>query len=208
MSSVVQPELGLRERKRLATRRSICQAVLDLSAERSFDDLTIEDIAARADVSRRTFFNYFESKEEALLAIPMDWAAEVEQRLVAAPPEVPAWQAISEAVLHAAAACTATVDRHMMAWLMSIEQAAVGQERMRSFVEMEARLTANAAQRMGVDPAQDVAPHLLVGSAVTCLRVAVTVWTTSEPPADLVELTRQCLSASAGGLDGRTDRAD
>jgi AcrR family transcriptional regulator len=60
-------ELGLRERKRLATRRAIQLAVLDLVAERGLENVTVDEISRVADISPRTFFNYFTSKEEALI---------------------------------------------------------------------------------------------------------------------------------------------
>ncbi|SEN40930.1 TetR/AcrR family transcriptional regulator [Cryobacterium sp. TMT1-3] len=58
---------GLRERKRLATRRAIQHAVLTLSRERGIDHVTVEDISRVANVSPRTFFNYFPSKDAALI---------------------------------------------------------------------------------------------------------------------------------------------
>ena len=58
---------GLRERKRLATRRAIQHAVLTLARERGIDHVTVEDISRIANVSPRTFFNYFPSKDAALI---------------------------------------------------------------------------------------------------------------------------------------------
>jgi len=60
-------EPGLRERKRLATRRAIQLAVLDLVAQRGLENVTVDEISRIADISPRTFFNYFASKEEALI---------------------------------------------------------------------------------------------------------------------------------------------
>ena len=63
-------ELGLRERKRLATRRAIQLAALELVAEHGLGGVTIDEISRVADISPRTFFNYFPSKEEAVLGDP------------------------------------------------------------------------------------------------------------------------------------------
>ena len=63
MSVTPIEEPGLRERKRRATRRAIQLAVIDLVAERGLDGTTVDEISRRADISPRTFFNYFTSKD-------------------------------------------------------------------------------------------------------------------------------------------------
>ncbi|TFC50781.1 TetR family transcriptional regulator [Cryobacterium sp. TMT2-17-1] len=74
--SLHHEEPGLRERKRLATRRAIQRAVLTLSCERGLEKVTVEDISRLADVSPRTFFNYFPSKDAALVGDELDLASE------------------------------------------------------------------------------------------------------------------------------------
>jgi len=80
-------ELGLRERKRLATRREIQRAVLTLCTERGIDKITVEEISRWADISPRTFFNYFASKDAALVGDELELACEGDvERFVAGGP--------------------------------------------------------------------------------------------------------------------------
>ncbi|MEU5876638.1 TetR family transcriptional regulator [Spirillospora sp. NPDC047279] len=80
---------GLRERKKLRTRRTIAAEALRLFAERGYEETTIADIAAAADVSPRTFFSYFPSKEDVVFAEIDDRLAEVAERLATRPPGEP-----------------------------------------------------------------------------------------------------------------------
>jgi len=80
------PPVSLRERKKLATRRLLRRAALELVAERGLANVTVEDIAEAAQVSPRTFFNYFPSKEAVLFGGDPERAAELREGVAHAAP--------------------------------------------------------------------------------------------------------------------------
>ena len=61
--------MPLRARKKQETRRAIQRAALQLALDGGLENLTIEAIAAAANISQRTFFNYFDSKEDAIVGV-------------------------------------------------------------------------------------------------------------------------------------------
>lgn len=58
--------IGLRERKKIKARQAIERAALELVLEHGYDGTTVEEVCARAEVSKKTFFNYFPSKAAAV----------------------------------------------------------------------------------------------------------------------------------------------
>jgi AcrR family transcriptional regulator len=60
---------GLRERKKLETKQALALAAMQLAVERGLENVRVEDITDRVNVSRRTFTNYFSCKEEAIASL-------------------------------------------------------------------------------------------------------------------------------------------
>ena len=109
------PHASLRDRKRRATLVAIEDAATALVLEHGFDAVTVEQICARADVAKRTFFNYVVSKEAAVIGSPPErvTAGDRAAFLAAADPDVPA--AVLRVFLASFAAARSGDDAHTAA---------------------------------------------------------------------------------------------
>ncbi|MFD7688576.1 TetR/AcrR family transcriptional regulator [Streptomyces sp. NPDC059781] len=89
---------GLRERKKRATRAALAEAAVRLAAEHGAEKVTVEAISAAAGVSVRTFFNYFDTRDDAFVVIDADAGARMRQAVLDAPAELSPLQALREAL--------------------------------------------------------------------------------------------------------------
>ena len=138
---------SLRERKKLATRRSIRRVALGLIAERGYAHVTVEDIAEAADISPRTFFNYFPSKEAALFGADNERTEALRQRLLDQPSEVSPLEALRATLV--AEACLSP--RSSASWAAILE-------------------------RLGTEADHDPYPLLLVSALMGVMRAVVMIW--------------------------------
>ena len=90
---------GLRERKRRDTLQRIAQTGLELFVAKGYEETTLDDIAAAAGISRRTFFHYFKSKDEILLAWQAGLVDAVRDAVLEASTDQPPLEALCGALL-------------------------------------------------------------------------------------------------------------
>jgi AcrR family transcriptional regulator len=177
MKKVVDAAQGLRERKKLRTREAIIDAALDLFATKGFDATTIEDIAAAAEVSPRTFFRYFDSKLDVVMARNAEMDKDHEDfvtLLAARPPEEGPLEALCS-IFHEFLG-----DRLDDPSVVREFQVMLGTPTLRTFVrerffEHDAEIAAAFAQRMGLAE-DDLAAHVLASAATSAVWSAVDRW--------------------------------
>src|SRR5262245_63681245 len=90
---------GLRQRKRRETRAALSRAAMRLCMQRGgWENVTVDDIAAAANVSPRTFRNYFSTKAEAVAAMHLERMLRIADELRASPADEQLWTAITDYV--------------------------------------------------------------------------------------------------------------
>ena len=160
---------GLRERKKAETRTAIRQAVLLLALQHGIEAVTVEQIAAEANVSVRTFHNYFGSKTEALTEA---WQDELEV-YVDALRERPAGEPILASLEHVLDAIVARMDQRPRGVAGPAELlrsgVAIPWQRSELLDEAVRLITDVVAERTGTDAESDIYPHLVTAAAISAL---------------------------------------
>ena len=189
-------EAGLRERKKQATREALRLAAMRLAAERGWEHVRVEDIAAEAGVSTRTFNNYFAGKEEAFLATGHQRAERIAEALAARPPGEPLWTALAHAVIDGFA-----MDQIDIRDIARFEMPpSLVEEHLKAFVVIEQRLAEAIAARIGADARHDLYPVLVAGAAVSTIRAALSHWRRTGAAASPATMLRDVLDQVAAGL--------
>jgi AcrR family transcriptional regulator len=166
-------DLGLRERKKLATREALSWAAVRLALERGLEKVRVDDIAAAAGVSPRTYNNYFSSREEAICAVAAERARRVGETLRARPPDEPLGEAIIRAIVERYAD-SGEPDKDMIRLIVSSR--ALRGEFLKAIAAREAQLAEAIAERTGLDAERDLEPRLLAAMVSSATRVATEHW--------------------------------
>ena len=200
VATVTEAPLGRRERKKRATRDTLRAAALDLAERKGLSAVTVEAITERAGVAPRTFFNYFASKEDAVINYDPDQLPIVEQALLARPAEETALAALRHVLLDDLADREFGGPDFLRATRLVRADGRLRAAQAARWQEMEQVMIDAIAQRCGLDPAADLYPSLVVATMVGAIRAAVRRWTDDDGITPLAELAGEALDALAAGL--------
>src|ERR1700733_8880579 len=196
-AQVAEPPVSLRERKKLATRRLLRRAALDLVAQRGLTNVTVEDIAEAAEVSPRTFFNYFPSKEAVLFGGDPDRAAALRDGIVSEAPDKSALDTLRVVLARDSEAMAdelRSLGGDPADWLRRVKGAHTGPHG-----------RAGLAARLGADQETDPYPGVLAAAAVSVVRACLTFWAGAGGAVSLGQLIDQAFKALANGFPEDSD---
>lgn len=174
MKKVIDAAASLRERKKARTREAIIDAALNLFERNGYDNTTIEDIAAAAEVSPRTFFRYFESKLDLIMTRTDSHADDFGPLLADRPAGESLLDALREVLLSQldAQLDDPLVLREFQVMLSTPSLRTMAREH---FYEEEAGLVQGVAARLGLDE-DSLAAHVIGSMIAAALWAAVNCW--------------------------------
>lgn len=209
---------GLRERKKRATRAALAEAAVRLAAEHGAEKVTVEAISAAAGVSVRTFFNYFDTRDDAFVVIDADAGARMRQAVLDAPAALSPLQALREAL----AAELAEAEQQHELWRLHAQVVHASPHllvrTLGAHMADETELAEAIAARIraggptsAVSPpapatdeerrgALDLYPRLLAAVAGTAVRTSVEHWSARPEDAAFLDVFQEVFALLAAGL--------
>ncbi len=172
------------------------EAGATLFAERGFDGATTNDIAELADVSQRTLFRHFPTKESLLYGDMDELRLELRAGLAARPEGEPVLTSVRAAMLSLADNFNRNRDRRLLQGRLAAAHPSVSAySRATVQAQWEREIIAAAAEQLGVDPMVDPRPEIIAGATMSAIRIATRQWTASSGAADYLHLIVSALDA-------------
>ena len=194
---------GLRERKKQRTREQIVRAAMELFAERGYEGTTIADIADAADISPRTFFGYFPSKEDVVFHDASEVLGSLADRIKHRPEGEDAFDALRAWVLDYDAHTDFSTAEERARRRLIRETPALAAHQRRDIGVIEQLLAEAVAEDLG-EESSTLRPHLVGAAAVAALDAIARLHDEHEPaePARSAEnVLDEAVTFLQGGLD-------
>jgi AcrR family transcriptional regulator len=168
--------------------------------DKGLDAVTPESVAEAVGVSSRTFRNYFDSREEAIVEAVVHKVVSIPDALRARPAGEPVWDTLVHALPDALSA--ALGDRGDIAALYEAarQNPALRAHNQGMFERIQRQFTEAIAERTGADLEHDLAPRLLAGAARAAMGASIEMWALGDGRTSLPDLVRDCLALQRAGI--------
>ncbi|NJP97691.1 TetR family transcriptional regulator [Nonomuraea sp. FMUSA5-5] len=193
------PDQKLWARTRQAVHAQVARTAMSLFLERGFEATTIDDIAAAAGISRRSFFRYFGTKEDIVLGDLAAHGEAIRKELEARPAAEDAWTALLNALRHSPRpgqddGTTLEISK------MLYNTPSLRARSLEKHLQWQTLLTPDIRRRLGVAPddEHDLRAEAIVACVLTCLDVAGEAWTRGNGTTPLEDLVLAAVAAVRG----------
>ncbi|GAB1693268.1 TetR/AcrR family transcriptional regulator [Krasilnikovia sp. M28-CT-15] len=191
---------GLRERKKAATRAALSHAAWSLMLTHGLGAVTPEAIAAAADVSPRTFRNYFASREEAILGELVLRHLALLEKLRGRPAGESVWDGLGRVLPQGVTEIVGDRDSFAVLAEEIRRNPAMLAQNLVVFQDAAIRMAAIFAERTGTDLDSDPGPRLLAAAVCAAISTSIDLWISGATDRPLPELIRDCLAQLRAGL--------
>lgn len=188
--------MSLAERKRQLVRDELTEAALKLLAFQGFDETTTDQMAAAAGVSRRTFFRYFQSKEDVIIEFLSDLGRQLSQGLSTRPATEPPVVALQNTLRVFTDKFWEHPEKSQRLAKVTVTTPALLARYLERQVTWRANLATELAARMSTDPRTDLRPAVLVAVAFAAFDTALMRWVEQDSATDLNALLSDCFTTA------------
>jgi AcrR family transcriptional regulator len=197
-----------RDRRRQEMRDEIARAALELFEARSFDEVSVDEIAAAVEVSQRTFFRYFDSKQDVLFADHEERISELQELLEGRPASERVLDTIRAALAESVAiydgAAAKEIFRRMAVVGSSPTLTAYS---MALQADWEAVISRHVSRRLPDGAGRDLRAAVISGASMAAMRVAIAQWRASNGKRSYADLLGATFDVLDGGLNPTPRRA-
>jgi AcrR family transcriptional regulator len=186
----------LRQMTRDAVRARIADTAIDLFAERGFDQVTVDQIAATVGISTRSFNRYFPTKEDAVMSDSAAWGEAVRDAFDARPADEPVWTSLRESYDAMITASAAEQERQKRAMRVLISAPTLRARNLEKHLAWARMLAPLVAARLA-GPDRDLRAEAIVQASLACLDVALITWARPDEDRSPAAILRIAFDASA-----------
>lgn len=190
---------SLRERKKAKTRKALADTATELFAEQGFDHTTVEEIAEACDVSPRTFFRYFSSKEDVLFAAGDERLRQLLDAIASRPSGEAPLRSMREAALSLVPEYTSDRAQLTTRKRITAETQSLRSRGLERQLGWEDAVTDVLGQRLTDAGPATIELRLVAGVATATLRAALHTWL--EAGGDLAALINEAFDRLSRGLE-------
>lgn len=171
-----EPYAGLRERKKARIRQELIKATLDLYLERGYSNTRIDDIVQAVDISRRSFFRYFKSKDDVVLIWMEEVGKDLASNLRERPEDEPLWKSLEKTFITRLEIFTQDPVRALRIVKLMSQHPELRVKRYERDLLWKSQLLPEVKRRLGKSKHSELRARVLLTSVLGALNSAVDQW--------------------------------